>query len=412
MSLRKGVETGRPSFATRLFFVLFLLSAVPSVALLGLAAWGIRTQVELGGAGAWSRVGDTGSELLGALDEAGADSLVRAAAQQHEDELSRSVQLARRWDLIAGRLAGALPWVALVVGLSLAVVAALAARQLARLLSRPVNEVVDWAGRLAREEPLPAAGPAELQGPPEFAVLRRAFREMAERLAEGRRQALEAERLRGLTEMARRVAHEMKNPLTPLMLALRQARHVASKGQASALEEPLNVISQEAERLDEIARSFSQFGRLPEGPKSEIDLAEMLQELLRRDLPDSVKGTLTVQKEVPHVEGHLDALNRAFRNLLGNAVEALGARPDGRIDVKIAKAGNSVEVTIADNGPGISVDDREQVWAPDFTTKRRGTGLGLALVRQTILAHGGEVELCDAAEGASFMVRLPARGTG
>jgi signal transduction histidine kinase len=405
------MRNGRPSFATRLFFVLFLLSAVPSVALLGLAAWGIRTQVELGGAGAWSRVGDTGSELLDALDEAGADSLVQAAAEQHEEELSRSVQLARRWDLIAGRLAGALPWIALVVGLSLAVVAALAARQLARLLSRPVNEVVDWAGRLAREEPLPGPSPAELQGPPEFAGLRRAFRDMAERLAEGRRQALEAERLRGLTEMARRVAHELKNPLTPLMLALRQARHAATKGQPDALEEPLNVISQEAERLDEIARSFSQLGRLPEGPKSEIDLAEMLQELLRRDLPDSVKGTLTVEGTVPHVEGQLDALNRIFRNLLGNAVEALSARTDGRIRVVIAQAGDAVEVAIADNGPGISAEHREQVWDPDFTTKSRGTGLGLALVRQTIRAHGGEVELRDVDEGACFLVRLPARRT-
>ena len=107
MILRKEMRHGRPSFAARLFFVLFLLSAVPSVALLGLAAWGIRAQVELGGAAAWRRVGDTGSELLGALDEAGADSLVQAAAERHEDELSRSVQLARRWDLIAGRLAGA-----------------------------------------------------------------------------------------------------------------------------------------------------------------------------------------------------------------------------------------------------------------------------------------------------------------
>jgi signal transduction histidine kinase len=404
------MRNGRPSFVARLFFVLFLLSALPSVALLGLAAWGIRTQVELGGTGAWSRVGDTGSELLDALDEAGADSLVRAAAQRHEDELSRSVQLARRWDLIAGRLARALPWIALVVGLSLAGVAALAARQLARLLSRPVNEVVDWAGRLAREEPLPAPRPAEQHGPPEFAVLRRAFRDMAARLAEGRRQALEAERLRGLTEMARRVAHEMKNPLTPLMLALRQARLAASKGQPTALEEPLNVISQEAARLDEIARSFSQFGRLPEGPKSEIDLTEMLKELLRRDLPDSVTGTLTAQAAVPHVEGHLDALNRVFRNLLGNAVEALGARTDGRIEVTIAPAGDFVEVAIADNGPGISAEHREQVWGPDFTTKSRGTGLGLALVRQTVLAHGGEVELRDVDGGACFLVRLPAKG--
>ncbi len=401
------MRRGRPSFATRLFFVLFMLSAVPSVALIGLAAWGIRAQVELAGGGAWRRVGDTGGELLDALEGASADSLVEAAAERHATELSRSLQLARQWDLIAGRLAGTLPWLALVVGLSLAAVAALAARQLARLLSRPVNEVADWADRLAREQPLPEPGPAERRGPPEFAVLRQAFRDMAARLEEGRRQALEAERLRGFTEMARRVAHELKNPLTPMMLALRQARHLAAGGRTDALAEPLTVIAQEAERLDEMARSFSQLGRLPEGPISEIDLAEMLRELLRSDLPEPVEGTLEVEPGLPRIEGHLEALNRVFRNLLGNAVQAVSGRADGRIEVSLARVGDVVEVAIADNGPGVPAEHRERIWNPDFTTKKRGTGLGLALVRQTVRAHNGEVELRLVDRGACFVVRLP-----
>ncbi len=400
----------RLPFATRLFFMLFLLSAVPSVALLGLATWGLRNYVELaGGAGAWRGVSDTGRDLLEAVEGAGADSLVRAAAAEHEEELSRSVRLARRWDLIAGRLARALPWVALVLGLSLAAVAALAARQLARGLGRPVSEVVDWAGRVARAEPLPRPRAADAQGPPEFAVLRDAFRHMAERLAEGRRQALEAERLRGLTEMARRVAHEIKNPLTPLMLALRQARHLAGRSQVEALDEPLRVIAAEAERLDEMARSFSQLGRLPEGPTSEIDLEEMLGELMTSDLPDSVTGTLTAEAALPRVEGHLAALSRAFRNLLGNAVEALGDQPDARIDVTITLSDGTVEVAIADNGPGVPAEHRERIWDPDFTTRKKGTGLGLALVRQTVRAHGGEIELRSSDEGACFVVRLPVR---
>jgi signal transduction histidine kinase len=390
--------------------MLFLLSAVPSVALLGLATWGLRNYVELaGGAGAWRGVSDTGRDLLEAVEGAGADSLVRAAAAEHEEELSRSVRLARRWDLIAGRLARALPWVALVLGLSLAAVAALAARQLARGLGRPVSEVVDWAGRVARAEPLPRPRAADAQGPPEFAVLRDAFRHMAERLAEGRRQALEAERLRGLTEMARRVAHEIKNPLTPLMLALRQARHLAGRSQVEALDEPLRVIAAEAERLDEMARSFSQLGRLPEGPTSEIDLEEMLGELMTSDLPDSVTGTLTAEAALPRVEGHLAALSRAFRNLLGNAVEALGDQPDARIDVTITLSDGTVEVAIADNGPGVPAEHRERIWDPDFTTRKKGTGLGLALVRQTVRAHGGEIELRSSDEGACFVVRLPVR---
>jgi signal transduction histidine kinase len=403
------MRRSRISFATRLFLVLFLLSAVPSVALLGLATWGLRNYVELaGGGGAWQRIGDTGQVLLDALEEAEPDSVVQAAAAAHEEELSRSVGLARRWDLIAGRLADALPWVALVLGLSLGMVAAWAARQLARQLSRPVDEVVDWAGRLAREEPLPRPGSAERREPPEFATLRGAFRNMAERLAEGRRQALETERLRGLTEMARRVAHEIKNPLTPLMLAVRHARQLAVRSQEASFDEPLGIAEQEVERLDEMARSFSQLGRLPEGPTSEIDLEEMLSDLLKSDLPKSVHGTINVTEAHPSIDGHLTALTRAFRNLLGNSVEALSGCADARIEITVTANDEIVDIAIADNGPGVAQEHRDRLWDPDFTTRSRGTGLGLALVRQTIQAHGGTVELREVDEGACFVVRLPA----
>ncbi len=258
---------------------------------------------------------------------------------------------------------------------------------------------------------MPDPTPAEPEGPPEFAALRIAFRHMAERLAEGRRQALEAERLRGLTEMARRVAHEIKNPLTPLILAVRQARHWATQGRADQMEEPLNVIQQEAEELDELARSFSQLGRLPEGPTSQIDLPELLAELLKSDLPEAVSGNLLRDESVPRIEGHLGALSRAFRNLLANAVEALEGCTDGRIDVHVRRVDGAVEIAVSDNGPGIPAEHRDRIWDPDFTTKRRGTGLGLALVRQTVRAHGGEVEVGDADGGTRFVIRLPvARG--
>ena len=419
------MRSGRLSFTTRLFLVIFLLSAVPTVALLGLATWGLRNYVELaGGAGAWSSVGETGRQLFEQLGSpavdtmtpttaapspALADSALQAAASRHEAELSRSLQLARRWDLVANRLAAAIPFFAVFLGVLLAGLAAWAARELARGLARPVGELVDWSDRLAREEPLPPAGAPATHEPPEFSALKDAFRDTAERLAEGRRQALEAERLRGLTEMARRVAHEIKNPLTPLMLAIRQARTNLARGGTEGLRESLDIIAGEAERLDEMARSFSQLGRLPEGPTSEIDLEELLRRLLASDLPPSVAGRLHAEENLPHVEGHLDALDRAFRNLIGNAVEALGERTDARVDVTLSRADGALEVAVADNGPGVPAASRDRIWDPDFTTKKGGTGLGLALVRQTIRAHGGEVELrgAGAAPGACFIVRLP-----
>jgi nitrogen fixation/metabolism regulation signal transduction histidine kinase len=398
----------RTAFATRLFLALFLLSALPSVALLGLATWGLHNYVELAGdVDAWGRVGETGQVLFGSLEEAGADSTVQAAAAAHEAELSRSLGLSRRFDLIASRLADLLPWAALALGLSLGAIAFWAARQLALQLGRPVEEMVEWADRLSRNEALPASGPGESRGPPEFATLRLAFRNMAERLDDGRRRALEAERLRTWTEMARRVAHEIKNPLTPLGLAIRTADAAIEQKDEKALAESLEIISQEATRLDEIARSFAQLGRLPEGPQSEIDLEELLRALMESDLPPSVSGTLS-SEGAPLVRGHLTALNRVFRNLLGNAVEAVSQQADGRVEVKVAAANGEVEVMIADNGPGVPAEHRDRVWDPDFTTRVGGTGIGLALVRQTVRAHGGDVDLRDSDRGACFVVRLPA----
>jgi signal transduction histidine kinase len=196
------------------------------------------------------------------------------------------------------------------------------------------------------------------------------------------------------------------------VLAVRQARNLAARGQVESLDEPLEVAANEAARLDEMARSFAQLGRLPEGPTSQIDIEEMLSDLLKSDLPPTVRSTLHTPDSMPLIDGYFNALTRAFRNLLGNAVEALADRPDGCIDVIITTTTDRLKVAISDNGPGVSVDDREKLWDPDFTTKSRGTGLGLALVRQTVHAHGGTVELRGVERGACFVVELPVSRRG
>src|SRR5690606_26704157 len=132
-----------------------------------------------------------------------------------------------------------------------------------------------WTGRIQRREPLP--GEEELhKGIPEFAELRNALRSLAESIEQGRRAELEAERLRTFGEVARRVAHEMKNPLTPIRLAVLQMRRSGAPG----LEEPLEVLAAESQRLEAMAREFSQLGRLPETPATPVDLRELLEEML------------------------------------------------------------------------------------------------------------------------------------
>lgn len=397
----------RSSYATRLFIALFLLSAVPSLVLLGAGTWAVSRYVSLTGSlGPWSRVAETGRVLLGELEPVVAsDSALARAAEAHREELSHSVALSRRFELLGGRIARALPWIGLTLWVLLVGLWALwIARKLAGQMSKPVGELVGWADRIARDEPLPPVTDREEKGAPEFRSLRDAFRAMADRLAEGRARALEAERLRTWTELARRVAHELKNSLTPLRLAAARLERRAP----GVDDEELRVIVEESDRLEEMARSFAQLGRLPEGPVSEVDLGELLAGLVHTHVEGKARARVHVADDVPFVRGHYEALSRVFRNLLLNAVEATQGRPDPEIRISIERRDATVRVHVTDSGAGVDAGILDRIWEPDFTTKSRGTGLGLALVRQTVRAHGGDVEVQNVAGGgADFIVSLP-----
>ncbi len=394
----------RRSFERRLRVTLLLFSLLPSLALVGLGTYVLSQAVTFTeSVRTWERVAASGREVLKRAEASGDPGLARAA-ETHRRELSDSVQQARRWEWLTGRAMILLPVFAIVLGLLFAWLAARAARRMARGLSRPVGELVGWAGLVARGEPLPPAGEGDGKGAVEFGVLRDAFRTMVSELDAARSRELEAERARTWVAMARRVAHELKNPLTPMRFALRTLERSQARDPAEA--EAREVIAAEAERLEELARAFAQFGRLPEGPRSEVDLREMLEYLLRTHLPEGVAPRLRVPVDLPRIAGHHDALSRAFANLLLNAADAVG--PAGAVTVVMRAVAQGVEVRVLDDGPGIPPENLERVWEPDFSTKARGTGLGLALVRQTVLAHGGRVGALNRPEGgAEFRVFLP-----
>ena len=394
----------RRSFEGRIRRALVLFSVVPALALLAGGTYVVvRTAALSDAVGAWERVGESGGELIRAA-EASRDPALVAAAHQHRAELETSVTNARRWEWVLRRSVVWLTAAGVVAGLVLAVMAVRASRRMGRRLGQPVAELAGWAGLVARREPLPDADAAREDD--EFGVLRDAFRSMARELDEARARELEAERMRTWVAMARRVAHELKNPLTPMRFALR----TLERGAHSAPErEALDTLAEESARLEELARSFAQFGRLPEGPRSDVDVREMLDYLLRTHLPAGSAPRLRVPVELPMVHGHYDALSRAFANLLLNAGDAVGdeARP-GAVQVVARAADGWLEVRVLDGGPGIPPENLERIWEPDFSTKSRGTGLGLALVKQTVQAHGGRVSARNRPEGgAEFRVVLP-----
>jgi two-component system, NtrC family, nitrogen regulation sensor histidine kinase NtrY len=408
----------------RLFGWLLLLTLLPVLSLLaGGYVIGARSLQWVGTLGPWDRVAESGRALIDAAGPAAAaDADFARALETHRLELSNSVLLARRWAYIGDGLARALPLVALTLALVLTALALWVGRRLAVQLARPIRELAGWADAMARGETLPPPQPAEAGEVREVRSLRQAMRVAAVQLAEGRSRALESERVRAWGEMARRVAHEMKNPLTPLRLAAhRLARHPDA---ATSLQEPLEVIEEEVARLDELARQFAVLGRPSAGPASDVDLRELLDDLLQSDVPSSIDARLRVDPGVGLVRVHYDALQRAFRNLIRNAVEAMqsvppragaaaatapGVQPRHVLSVTVALHDGRITVAIADTGPGIPAHRADRLFEPDFTLKAGGTGLGLAVVRQAVAAHGGSVCARPSGDGgAEFVVELPA----
>lgn len=388
-------------FRHRILLTLLLLGALPSAFLvLGWAATILRfnpartSQIALG------PVLDSGRELYRVLDTTRMSPAEHRALHAHIRELNRSVTVSSRAFLYSRWKAYSFAVSMGVLGLLLLYAAVLLSRSIARQLATPIDELVGWMARIRRHETLPAE--EVRRGAPEFAVLRTALRETAASLQQARSAELESERLRAFREVARRVAHEMKNPLTPVRFAIGQLDRSATGEQQEALE----VLRVETARLEHLARDFANLGRLPEGPAAEVDLGELLGELLRTSLPAPMTHTLAVDPAAPHIAGHYDPLRRAFSNLIRNAVEA--CKGVGVVDVTVSPDDDGVRVEVRDHGPGVPAGRRSRIFEPYVTDKIEGTGLGLAIVKQAVDFHHGSIEVTETpGGGATFAVRLP-----
>lgn len=397
----------RLAFRSRLFGILLLFAVVPALVLT--VAWGVlanKTLPLVGGGAAWERLGASGKELVSSLNSAELSAGQRARIAAHARELEESITQARRVRFLTERAAPAVLLGGVLLLALLAFAASRVAGHLSRQLSRPVDQLVGWTSTIARGEPLNDATPP--RGAPEFDVLRTHMKSMASELATARERELEAERLRAFRESARRVAHELKNPLTPIRFALARIQQDAP----NELKEPIDVIRLETERLEALSRSFAQFGRLPEGPAAEIDIEEMVRYSARAAVPPNVEVSLEIPADLPRVRGHYDALQRALSNVLLNAVEACSARASPTIGVTVARVRDngheSVTIAVRDSGSGISPDRLATIWEPYVTHKPGGTGLGLAIVRQTVEAHGGSVAAqSDAGVGTEVRFTIP-----
>jgi two-component system nitrogen regulation sensor histidine kinase NtrY len=392
-------------FRGRLFGFLLAFALVPSVLLL--YAWSATTNSLLplvGATAQWDSVSAAGHRAILAARTEVRRSSTRAALDRHDEQLREGALRAQQTVFLVNRLrvlGGIAVGIVIVI---LALLASQTAAHFSRNMSRPLQELVEWTDLIRRGAPVPEGPPPK--GAPEFTMLRRSMHRMSNELAVAQRRALDAKRAEAMRESARQVAHELKNPLTPIRFAVARLRAHATPETRDAIE----VLDMESARLDAMARSFAQFGKLPEGPRTPVDLGELARYAARSSGASTIPIEVDVSPGTPMIEGHFDALSRAVANVVLNAIDACDASGTVRLRVQPADLNGraAAEIIVDDTGHGIPPDRLPHVFEPYVTTKPGGTGLGLAIVRQTVLAHDGEVAASSVpGQGTSIRLVLP-----
>lgn len=278
---------------------------------------------------------------------------------------------------------------------------------LARRLTQPLAELADQTRQVLHGDPVPisARGGRELQ---EFAA---AFNQTLDNLARLRRQLASTERIAAQREIARRVAHEIKNPLAPIRAAIETLRRLRARNDPAFddyFEEATHTVLSEVKRITTIIHEFTEFARLPEPRFQRTALAPLIDRVvsLHRSTFPHIDGEWTDPAEVV-VDP--EQLIQVLTNLVQNAVDAVRDTRSPRVLVTTAMTAKHWTLSVEDNGPGFSTEAQSQLFVPYFTTKSKGTGLGLAIVHQIATGHQATVEVVMGAQlgGAKVTIVFP-----
>jgi two-component system nitrogen regulation sensor histidine kinase NtrY len=256
----------------------------------------------------------------------------------------------------------------------------------------------------------------EIHSRDEIGQLAVAFNDMTRQLAEQRERLVQTERVAAWRELARRLAHELKNPLFPLQLTvenLQRARQQTPEQFDEIFVESTATLQAELENLKTIVSRFSDFARMPPPEFESVDINESLRSVVKLFEPQlSAVGRPPITPEL-YLDEHLTRaqadpvlLRRAFENLVLNSLDAMPA--GGTLTVRTSEGSGSVRLEISDTGAGLTPEECARLFTPYYTSKRHGTGLGLAIVQSVVSDHGGKITVESApGAGATFRIELP-----
>ena len=253
----------------------------------------------------------------------------------------------------------------------------------------------------------------EPRGRDEVGHLMAVFNHMTEELSDSREKLRRAERAAAWQQIARRVAHEIKNPLFPIQMSIETLQKSYDKQHPKLSEivrESTKTVLEEVQALNRLVTEFSKFARLPPPAKSDVPVIQLLthvSELYGADDRVQVDLSSVESENLPDLHVDRDQMNRVLINLVKNGIEALGEHPGTvRLGAHRGPQG-TVALTVEDTGPGMTPSVQDEIFTPYFTTKPEGTGLGLAIVDRIVAEHGGEVIVRSTASGTTFTLRLP-----
>lgn len=282
---------------------------------------------------------------------------------------------------------------------------------LARQTTRKLTHISDTMRRVSEGD---ASSRAPVVGQDELAVLAGDLNSMLDQLASARARLQYLQRVAVSQEMARRLAHEIKNPLTPIGLAAQQLQTKCRPGDSASrdlLETSVEIILDEVETLRRMVTSFSLFSTVPEFRAERVDLVRVVEDFLRAYPLEEVEVEREVSAEQLVVHGDRQLLRQVLVNLVENAIVAMreASIPTPRLGIRLTTAADSAMMVVWDSGPGLIDVEEDEVFEPYVTTRRAGTGLGLSIVKKVVIDHGGEVGVHrhEDGPGVSFWIRLP-----
>jgi two-component system nitrogen regulation sensor histidine kinase NtrY len=314
------------------------------------------------------------------------------------------VLLTRHILQIAGVVAGA----ALLIGLLISL-------WVSARITRPLEELAEGAREVAsgRWDTV-----IDLRGKDEIGQLASAFNEMTQTLAAQREQLVQTERVAAWRELARRLAHELRNPLFPLQITvenLQKARQLDAKQFLEVFNESTATLKAELANLNTIVGRFSDFSKMPAPHFARVNVNEALRNAVRLFEPQfnavskpPVIPEYFLTEPLPEIDADADLLHRAFQNLVLNALDAMPA--GGTLTLRTTEHEGNVRIEVSDTGKGLTPEECSRLFTPYYTTKVQGTGLGLAIIQSVISDHHGTISVSsDEGHGTTFRIELPQR---